>query len=474
MVSFAQVHVHDLLPPSPHLCDPSSMDISIIGAAGSVGRQIAIGLIRQGLLSRNSRLQLVGHKGGLSEQSLPGIATDLTDAFAEDLPEIDLAYGPQEVLGDIIILAAGDAVGRGDMRSRADLAKNNQPLVESYARAIARHGHGEELLLVLTNPVESSVDLCCRHLDRKRVIGMGAYLDSLRFRQEIAADLGVQRQRVQGLVLGEHGPRMVPCWSTVDVHGFESSDGRARLSALRSPKDPSVPDAIAMISRAVQTKGSAAAYALASRMGPALRTVVKPYVTQFSGARSPASTAEMILRLLGALLSGGQVLTAAQIRLEGEFLDLRGVVGAPIVLTLNGVDRVVPYALSVEEQAQVRTSVLRSRARGHASTSQSELEAERARRWRCELMVQSGARPGNAERVSAVFASRGISLDTMQAWPGSPAKIGMSFVASTRIKDHVARRLKRLSGVLSVSCSPMSRSAPTATRAKRRPRAQPK
>src|SRR6188472_1589205 len=117
------------------------MDISIIGAAGSVGRQIAIGLIREGLISRNSRLQLVGHRGGLSEQSLPGIATDLTDAFAEDLPEIDLAYGPNEVLGDIIILAAGDAVGRGDMRSRADLAKNNQPLVESYARAIARNGH---------------------------------------------------------------------------------------------------------------------------------------------------------------------------------------------------------------------------------------------------------------------------------------------------------------------------------------------
>ena len=244
------------------------MDISIIGAAGSVGRQIAIGLIRQGLIPRNSRLQLVGHKGGLSEQSLPGIATDLTDAFAEDLPEIDLAYGPNEVLGDIIILAAGDAVGRGDLRSRAELAENNRPLVESYARAIARHGHGEELLLVLTNPVESSVELCCRHLDRRRVIGMGAYLDSLRFRQEIADDLGVQRQRVHGLVLGEHGPRMVPCWSTVDVHGFESSDGRARLAALQRPKDPSVQDAVAAISRTVQTRGSAAAYALASRMGP--------------------------------------------------------------------------------------------------------------------------------------------------------------------------------------------------------------
>jgi len=398
------------------------MDISIIGAAGSVGRQIAIGLLRQGLIPRNARLQLVGHKGGFSEQTLPGVATDLTDAFAEDLPELDLAYGPNEVLGDIIILAAGDAVGRGDLRSRADLAENNRPLVESYARAIARHGHGEELLLVLTNPVEASVAWCCRYLDRRRVIGMGAYLDSLRFRQEIADDLGVQRQRVHGLVLGEHGPRMVPCWSTVDVHGFESSDGRARIAALQRPKDPSVDEAVKLISRTVQTRGSAAAYALARRMGPALRTVVKPYVTQFSGARSPASTAEMILRLLGTLLSGGQVLTAAQVMLEGELLDLHGVVGAPIVLTLNGVDRVVPYDLSAEERALVRASVWPMDSRKiHAPAASADREQTRS--YKLTLSVESGARPGNAERVSAVFAGRGINLESMRAAPGCPAEI---------------------------------------------------
>jgi malate dehydrogenase len=326
-------------------------------------------------------------------------------------------------------------------------------LVESYARAIARHGHGEELLLVLTNPVESSVAWCCRHLDRRRVIGMGAYLDSLRFRQEIADDLGVQRQRVHGLVLGEHGPRMVPCWSTVDVHGFESSDGRARLAALQRPKDPGVAEAVKLISRTVQTKGPAAAYALANRMGPALRTVVKPYVTQFSGARSPASTAEMILRLLGTLLSGGQVLTGAQVKLEGELFNMHGVVGAPIVLTLNGIDRVVPYDLSAEERKLVQDALLPAPTRKESKAETARM-SEPTRSWKCELMVQSGARPGNAERVSAVFAGRGISLETMRAEPGSPAKISMRFAATARIKDHLVRRLARMRGVLSVSCRP--------------------
>lgn len=428
------------------------MDISIIGAGGSVGRQIALGLVRAGLVPTNARLQLVGHQGGLSAQSLHGIATDLADAFAEDLPEIDLAFRPSDVVGDIIILAAGDSVGRGDKRSRADLALNNRSVVESYARAIARTGHGEELLLVLTNPVEACVEWCTRYVERKRVIGMGAYLDTLRFRQEIAQELGVRRQRVQGLVLGEHGPRMVPCWSTVDVHGFESADGRARLAALRRPDDPPVEVAIKIVTDALRTRGARAAYARAARFGPALRTIVKPYLTQMCGARSPASTAEMILRLLGTLLSGGHVLTAAQVKLEGELLGMHGVVGAPIVMTLGGIDRVVPYDLAPEERAQVRAAlyVAADAPRARPPRRRSVRDAQRAIAWKCTLAMRSGARPGTVEQVSAVFANRGISLDSVHAVPGTPATMTLRFCASLQVKQHLARRLLRMRDVVSV------------------------
>lgn len=438
------------------------MDISIIGAGGSIGRQIAVGLVRNGLVPTNARLQLVGRAGGESEQSLPGIAVDLADAFAEDLPEIDLAFSPKHVLGDIIILAAGDAVGRGDTRPRSALAANNKSLVESYARAIAETGHGEELLLVLTNPVEASVELCARYIDRKRVIGMGAYLDTLRFRQEIARELGVRRQRVQGLVLGEHGPRMVPCWSTVDVFGFDSADGRARLAALRRPRDPGVAEAVRAIVDIVQHKGAHAAYAHADRYGPALRAVIKPYVTQFSGARSPASTAEMIVRLLGTLLSGGQVLTAAQVKLDGEFLGLSGVVGAPIVMTLGGIDRVVPYELSADETAEVRAAVYvapdsvaspRAQAarRARAKRSRAERVADDVSPFRCVLTTRSGAQPGTVERVSAVFAGRGISLTTLRTDPGKPPTLTLRFSATRQLKDYLARRLTRIRDVVKVS-----------------------
>ena len=434
------------------------MDISIIGAGGAMGRQIAIGLVRSGLVPTNARLQLVGRKGGASEQSLPGIATDLADALAEDLPEIDLAFAPKDVVGDIIVLAVGDAVGRGDKRSRADLAANNRPLVESYARAIARHGHGEELLLVLTNPVEASVALCARHIDRKRVIGMGAYLDTLRFRQEIAHELGVRRQRVQGLVLGEHGPRMVPCWSTVDVHGYDSLEGRDRLKGLRRPRDPSVADAVATIMAIVEKRGARAAYAYAERYGPALRAVIKPYITQICGARSHASTAEMIVRLLGTLLSGGQVLTAAQVMLAGEFLGLHGVIGAPIVMTLGGIDRVVPYDLPPEECEQVRAALYveaaGTRQRSPRSAGGPQPAApQRAVRWKCGIHIGSETRSGTVERVSAVFAGRGISLDSVQTTAGKTPTLRLQFSATPQVKDYLSRRLLRIRDVRRVHMS---------------------
>ncbi|MET0339945.1 MAG: lactate dehydrogenase [Polyangiales bacterium] len=432
------------------------MDISIIGASGTVGRQIAIGLARSGLVPTNARLQLVGRRGGASEQSLPGIAVDLADALAEDLPEIDLAFTPKDVVGDIIILVAGDAVGRGDKRSRAELAVNNRPVVEAYARAIAESGHGEELLLVLTNPVEACVAWCTRYIDRRRVIGMGAYLDTLRFRQEIAHDLGVRRQRVQGLVLGEHGPRMVPCWSTVDVLGFDSEEGRARLAALRRPRDPSVAEAVRIVVDVAEKRGARAAYARADRFGPGLRVAVKPSVTQLCGARSPASTAEMILRLLSTLLSGGQVLTAAQVALEGEFLGMHGVTGAPIVMTLNGVDRVLSYDLPADERAQVRASLYVDEEAGRRTSRRASAEPDAPQpteRFRFVLRIASGALPGTVERVSAVFAGRGINLESVQTASSPHPTLTLRFRATARVKDYLTRRLSRIRDVVRVEAA---------------------
>ena len=61
------------------------------------------------------------------------------------------------------------------------------------------------------------MQILCEKLDRKRVVGMGAQQDSLRFARAIAKDLGVSRHQVRATVLGEHGLGMVPIWSSVEL-----------------------------------------------------------------------------------------------------------------------------------------------------------------------------------------------------------------------------------------------------------------
>ena len=332
------------------------MDVSIIGASGTIGRQIAIALVEGGVLPPSSRLQLVGRSTGQSAQRLPGLAADLSDAFAETLPEIDVALEADEVLADIIIVAAGTAVPTDPnvRRDRSDLARENAAIFRHYAQALERTSHGEEIVLIVTNPVELGVHIFSHHHPRKRVIGMGAFLDTLRFRREIAADLGVRRQRVHGLVLGEHGAHMVPCWSTVRAFGFDSEDGRARLAALRTTQGADPAQAVDQVLGILRSQGPAAAYQHIATLNPAVRVFVKPYVTHLCGAKTAVGTAEMICRLVDTILSGQQMQAAAQLRLQGEFLQIHGVTGVPALLSNQGVERVEAVELDADEEAGVR------------------------------------------------------------------------------------------------------------------------
>jgi malate dehydrogenase len=337
------------------------MDISIIGAGGTIGRQIAIGLIQNRVLPPTSRLQLVERGDARSEWHLRGFATDLSDAFAERLPEIDLAFSPQDVLGDIIIVAAGATIPQDltKIPDRSVLAQANLPLFEEYARCLDEHGHGEELVMVVSNPVELGVRVFTQRLPRERVIGMGAYLDTLRFRHEIAEELGVRRQGVEGLVLGEHGFGIVPCWSTVSAWGFDSAEGRRRLEALRRPA-PERREALAEVLQLMREQPPSAAYRRVQQFPADLRATIKPLVTHLSGARTPLGAAEMFVRLIEALTSGNQAVAAAQVEVQGEYLGIRGVTGVPVVLSMRGVERIEPIQLWAEEALAVKAAAERT------------------------------------------------------------------------------------------------------------------
>ena len=336
------------------------MDVSVIGASGDCGREIVAQLVALAVLNPSERLQLVGREQGRSSKVLYGMCSDLSDAYAEKAPIFDVALRPDEIVADVIVMTAGATVG-GEVTSRSQLSSANLEIFERYAKAIAQHGYGHEVIIIVTNPVELAVEVFSRHLGRHRVIGVGAYSDTLRFRREIAADIGVRRQLVQGFVVGEHGEGMVPLWSSVKVHGVTSEELREirhRLQQGLAVTD--FPDAVAREKEAVmaivETGNIAKAYDYVDRLSPDLRVVVKPYVTQISGAKTVAATANVTVDLIQTLLQGREIVVSGQVQLAGEFYDIHTPLGVPIVVTPSGWSRVVTLQLWAEEAEMLQQS----------------------------------------------------------------------------------------------------------------------
>ena len=333
------------------------MDVAILGASGDCGRAIAGQLVAERLLATTERLQLVGRRGGPSASILHGLVSDLTDAYAEHVPYLDVALDPDEIVADLWIVAAGATVPPSLEKaaaSRGMLGAGNAPIMRDYADALARYGQGTEVVIVVSNPVELGVAYFAEVAGRERVIGIGAYSDTLRFRREIAAALGVRRQRVSGFMLGEHGEAQVPVWSSVQIHGMDAAELAATVARLRH--DATLADfaeTCARERRAVTellTAGRVAeAFARVDTLASDVRVVVKPYVTHFSGSKTVLATASVTVDLVRTLLDGREVLVAGQAMLKGDFYGLHGVLGVPVVAGANGISRVVEIPLTDQE-----------------------------------------------------------------------------------------------------------------------------
>lgn len=335
------------------------MDIAIIGANGDVGRQLAVQIVAHRLMSPRSRLQLVGRKDGLSHRALFGLRADLYDAFAETTPEIDIALAPEEVAADLILFCAGRTAptAPNQIVDRQGLARANRAVFETYARVLAERGHGQELVVMVSNPVELGVQVFAEHLGARRVLGMGAYQDSMRLRREIAADFGVRRQRIHAYMLGEHGDALVPILSQLWIHGFDEAENiaaRTRLCGTRAPQDfaPALADGKRYLASLLADERVSEAFRHAETRSPDLRAVLLPLITHISGAKTAISTAAVTTELVQQLLGGGQSVIPAQVSLSSEDWDgPPGVLGVPVVCGMRGWSRVTDLEMSTAERA---------------------------------------------------------------------------------------------------------------------------
>lgn len=331
------------------------MDISVIGASGGCGREVVTRLVSDGVLGRRELLQLVGGNPLSQRPSyLHGLRADLQDAYAENIPEIDVTDSADDIIGDIVVMAAGmtfptDATKVGKLLSRDDLAQANARLFKHFAAAVARNRRGNPpLVIVLSNPVELGVHVFSQHLNRRFVIGMGAFSDSQRFRWEIASQLGLGRQRVHASMAGEHGLGMIPLWSTVRIHGMQGRELAATIARLRAGQGLSQFSERLAAEHAVviaemmadPVSGPVRALSRIAQLPPDLRVALKPFPVHYSQAKTISASATATVELVKALCEGRAIEVCAQYAHRGE-LGVHGPIGNRLILE-GAVRRVVP------------------------------------------------------------------------------------------------------------------------------------
>jgi malate dehydrogenase len=351
-----------------------TMHVAIVGAAGSCGRQLAGQLLDRGLLSSTSRLQLVGHRGGHSEHELWGLRVDLEDAFVDDAPTLEVVLDPDRIDADVVVMLAGATVSTDPLApvDRAALGRINRAIFVECADAIAARRDRAPIVIVQSNPVELGVQVFAERLGRHRVVGAGAWSDTLRLRAELAEDFGVRRPVVRAPMLGQHGDHAVPCWSQVGIRGIAEEAVRARVAELRAGRElADFPAEIAAHKLAmlelVRAGRVEEAFARVQALPPDLRATVKPFFTHFTAGRTTEmATAHAVADLVACLAHGEERVFPAQVMLDGEWLDLEGPIAVPVLLSVDGWTSVHPLALADDEVVSLRAAADAVRA-AHAA-----------------------------------------------------------------------------------------------------------
>ncbi|MEX5717269.1 malate dehydrogenase [Geodermatophilus maliterrae] len=124
---------------------------------------------------------------------------------------------------DVVVITAG--LPRKPGMSRMDLIETNAKIVRSVAENVAQTSP-DAVVIVVSNPLDEMTALAQLATDfpRNRVMGQAGMLDTARFTNNVAEELGVPVGSVRTLTLGSHGDTMVPVPSRCTVDGKPLSD----------------------------------------------------------------------------------------------------------------------------------------------------------------------------------------------------------------------------------------------------------
>lgn len=286
--------------------------ITIVGA-GNVGGSAA-----QRLAEKNGyEIVLLDVVEGLPQ----GKALDLAQAGAVcgyDAPIRGTNRYDETTDSSVVVITSG--IARKPGMSRSELLETNTSVVRSVVQEVAERSPAA-VLVVVANPLDAMTYVAYRvsGFPKQRVVGMAGILDSARFSTFIARELNVSVHNIHAMVLGGHGDAMVPLIRYTTVSGRPVAEWMSKdtLDALVK-----------------RTRDG----------GAEIVNLLKTGSAYYAPAASAVEMVEAIIR------DENKVLPCAAL-CEGEYGLSGTYMGVPVRLGKHGVEEILEYPLTPEEQA---------------------------------------------------------------------------------------------------------------------------
>jgi malate dehydrogenase len=299
--------------------------IGLIGT-GNIGAVLIQEIARRGLAKTIAAVDV----------KEPDVAKGKALDVAEGLPIIG---SDVEVIGsrdfsalagsDLIISTAGVPRSKrpdGTIPTREELLTVNLAITESVANAVMEYCP-EAIFINVANPLDAIVYTLYKKMNppKNKLMGMAGQLDSSRYRYFVAKAAGVSVENVDAMVLGGHGGTMVPIRSACRIAGLPVTNfiSEDTLDEIETRTRKAGGEVVGLL-------GSGSAFC------------------------SPAWAG---LEMAEAIIYDKQKIIPTCALLEGEFGASGLFVGVPAMLGKNGIEKVVTFDLTDEEQAAFANSV---------------------------------------------------------------------------------------------------------------------
>lgn len=283
------------------------MKVSVIGM-GNVGSTLAFVLATRNFVKE---LVLVGRNRDLVQ----GHVLDLRHGqlFVDSPTHIQAGDLADTAGSDVIALCASVPMARGES-NRLVLAQGNAELMREMMPELARLSPHSKIVIV-SNPVDVLVHFALEltGFHPCQIVGTGTLVDSSRFRQLLADEVGIHMEDIRAYILGEHGDSQFPAMSCADAGGEPLDATPARFALFE--------------------QASRAGYEVLKRKGH----------TNYAIALAAAE-------IIHCIASDGRRTMPVSLRVDG-YLGVSDVcLSLPAVLGANGIERIMHPRLNAREQ----------------------------------------------------------------------------------------------------------------------------